>query len=236
MNMLLYWVGRLVWSENDSEDVLSKLESAFIQTPHRFFTEHDLHSHLYHLVETKLADRGELFCVTADGEKVSLVHHEYPTPFRCDMCKHGFKLAEESDRTPKGGLYKRGHYDLVVLNPDFVRKNSLAIVSGKQYSVFKSAKKKIDVTPLLWACEILFGAHAKIPALPNEWIDLVTQDAQKIIQTLRSEVGNGVKFLASGDVSVFLGIGSNEKTKKMKERIQEFEREKMFKIHFVTTN
>ncbi len=232
----MYWGVCLVWTETDSEDVLNKLESAFIQTPHRFFTEHDLHSHLYHLVETKLADRGDLFFDTVDGEKVSLVHHEYPTPFRCDMSKHGFKISEEFDRTPRGGLFKRGHYDLVVLNPDFVKTSTLAVVSGKQYSVFKSVKKDIEITPLSWACEILFGAHAKIPALPANWVNLVTQDAEKIIQTLSFEVGKGAKFLTSGDVSVFIGIGPNDKTRRLKEEIQDFEKERNFKIHFVTTN
>jgi hypothetical protein len=223
-----------MWSECDAKEVLDKLELAFLETPHRFFTEHDLHSHLYHLVETRLANRGELFYSTADGEKVSLVHHEYPTPFRCDMSKHGFRIAGEGERTPKGGLFRRGHYDLVVLNPDFVVENDLVTVSGIIYEQFKSVKSKIKATPLSWACEILFGAHVNVPALPRNWIELVKQDANKIIATCKCKVGAGVTFLTSGDIVVFQGIKPNAKTKKLEKEIREFEIQSHSKIRFVT--
>jgi len=106
------------WSENDTERVLSQLGLDFRETPRRFFTEHDLHSHLYHLVERELDARRELFYEAADGQRTSVLHHEYPTPFRCDMSKHGFRIVEENERTGNKGLYRRGHYDLVILNPD----------------------------------------------------------------------------------------------------------------------
>jgi hypothetical protein len=178
----------LSWSEDDSEKVLTRLESAFREAPRRFFTEHDLHSHLYRLVETELSDRGELFFDTLDGHKASLVHHEYPTPFRCDMSKHGFRIARDEEPTPKGGLYRRGHYDLVILNPDFVRRYDLVIVAGKNYEQFRLARDKIDVTPLLWVCEIIFGAHVE-DDLPINWIKHVTQDSEKVIKTLSYKVG-----------------------------------------------
>jgi hypothetical protein len=151
----------LSWSEADSEKALSKLEFAFRETPRRFFTEHDLHSHLYQLVERELDGRDALYFRTRDGQKTSLVHHEYPTPFRCDMSNHGFKRAEEAEVTSKGGRYKRGHYDLVILNPEFVRRYDLVTVAGKNYEQFRLAKDKIDVTPLLWACEVVFGSHTE---------------------------------------------------------------------------
>jgi protein-L-isoaspartate O-methyltransferase len=43
-----------LWTKKDSEEVLGRLASAFRKTPRRFFTEHDLHSHLYNLVEKEL--------------------------------------------------------------------------------------------------------------------------------------------------------------------------------------
>jgi hypothetical protein len=205
----------------------------FAETPHRFFTEHDLHSHLYHLVEEKLAARGELFTVTADGEKVSLVHHEYPTPFRCDMSKHGFRIVKEGERAKSGGLFRRGHYDLAVLNPDFAEHHDLVTVAGKNYKRFKLAEGKINETPLLWACEILFGAHTE-PDMPENWIDLVAQDSLKIIETLRYKVGRDISFLASGDVAVFLEIKTNEKSKNLEEKIRKFSGKHQFKIWFAT--
>ena len=119
-----------MWTENDSEKVLERLASAFGETPRKFFTEHDLHSHLYNLGEKELESRHELFVESKDGFQVSLVHHEYPTPFRCDMSKKNFRLVEESDRTDKGRLFRRGHYDLVVLNPDFVNRAKFRLNSN----------------------------------------------------------------------------------------------------------
>jgi hypothetical protein len=224
----------LTWSESDSKDVLDRLVEAFVATPHRFFTEHDLHSHLYHLVEEKLAGKGKLYCFTADGKRVSLVHHEYPTPFRCDMSEHRFRIVGESDRKEQsGGLFRRGHYDLVVLNPDFAVHHDLVIVAGKNYRLFKLNENKISETPLLWACEILFGAHTE-PDLPENWIDLVTQDSLKILGTIGYQKGRDVRFLAHGDVVVFLGMESSEKTRRLKEKILQFERDNQFKIRFVT--
>lgn len=50
------------------------------------------------------------------------------------MQGYEFRRVGEEERTPKGGLYKRGHYDLVILNPDFVKNNTLDIVCGKNYN------------------------------------------------------------------------------------------------------
>jgi len=219
----------LSWSEAESEKVLSKLELAFRETPRRFFTEHDLHSHLYQLVESELGGRGELFFETHDGQKTSLVHHEYPTPFRCDMSRHGFRRAEEADKTLKGGRYRRGHYGLVILNSEFVRRYDLVTVAGKNYEQLRFAKDKIEVTPLLWACEVIFGAHTG-DELPDNWADLVIQDSKKVIETLNYKVGQGVSFLRYGDVIVFLGASPNEKTKKLEENLRRFSSEHQFKI------
>jgi hypothetical protein len=223
----------LSWSESDSERVLSKLGTAFKETPRRFFTEHDLHSHLYQLVEKELDARGELFCEAADGQKTSILHHEYPTPFRCDMNRHGFRIVKDKERTKKEGLYRRGHYDLVVLNPDFVRQYDPVIVAAKNYEKFCLVRDKIEVTPLLWVCEIVFGSHVE-EGLPKGWIDNVTQDSLKVIETLKFEGGNGIKFAKYGSVMVFIGTEPTLKTEELKEEILRFSRERNFPIRFQT--
>lgn len=221
------------WSESDSERVLGKLRLAFKIAPRRFFTEHDLHSHLYQLVEKELDARGELFCEAADGQKTSVLHHEYPTPFRCDMSRHGFRMVNDNERTKKKGLYRRGHYDLVILNPDFVRQYDPVIVAAKNYEKFCIVRDKINVTPLLWVCEIVFGSHVE-EGLPKNWVDIVFQDAKKVIETLNLKIGKGVNFARYGSVMVFIGIRPNEKTRKLEEEILQFSREKGFKIGFQT--
>lgn len=149
----------LIWSKTDSEKALASLENAFTEMPRRFFTEHDLHSRLYRLVENELSNRNKLFFETKDKQKVSLLHHEYPTPFRCNMSGHDFVRVEDTDETDRGGLYRRGHFDLVVLNPEFVKHHDLITVSGKNYKELCTAKDKIEGSPLIWACEVVFGSH-----------------------------------------------------------------------------
>jgi len=210
--------------------VLDELEADFKNIPHKFFTEHDIHSHLHKLVEAELEKQGKRLVRSVDGQTTNLVHLEYPTPFRCDMSKHGFRVASDKDRTPRGRFYRRGHYDLVVLNPDFVRSHDLVIVSGKNYEKFCSARDSINVTPLLWVCEILFGAHVE-DDLPRNWMKFVEQDSKKVIETLNYKVGKGIDFARCGSVLVFLGIAS-EKTVKLEEEIREFGSSQGFKIRF----
>ena len=113
--------------------VINNLQVAFLECPQCHFSEHDVHSVLYRLTQKQLKQQEKSSQTTLDGYKTSLVHHEYPTPFRCDMQGYNFRRTGEEERTPKGGLYKRGHYDLVILNPDFVKNHTLDIVCGKNY-------------------------------------------------------------------------------------------------------
>lgn len=72
-----------------------------------FFTEKELHSYFYHLcLESKIF-------IIENG--FSLIHTEYPTPFKCK--KDNLKLIDYA------GIDEnkiRGHIDFVVLNPNFV--------------------------------------------------------------------------------------------------------------------
>ena len=75
------------------------------------------------------------------------------------MSKKDFRLVKKSDRTDnKGELFTRGYYDLVALNPNFVRKIDAIIVAGKNYKRFCNERDKINVPPLSWICEIVFGS------------------------------------------------------------------------------
>ena len=176
----------MMWSEADAGEALNALGKVFADAPRRFFTEHDLHSRLYRIVEDKLTERG-LFANSKDGMRVGLVHHEYPTPFRCDMGKHEFRIVGETEKTASGGLFKRGRYDLVVLNPEFVKDFDAIIVAGKSYARLRPLLKDFQATPLLWVCEILFANHTEVASLTN-WFDLIRQDALKIIESLRFKV------------------------------------------------
>ena len=122
--------------------VTNKLNTTFHANPYCFFSEHDIHSVLYNLTQEQLKQFETHAQTTLDGFKTTLTHHEYPTPFRCDMKGYKFQRVSEEKRTPKGGLYKRGHYDLVILNPDFVKNNPLDIVCGKNYKKLQPILRK----------------------------------------------------------------------------------------------
>lgn len=116
----------------------SNINRAFQKNPHRFFTEHDIHSELCLIATDFLEKRGDLFATTKDEYMVSRVHHEYPTPFRCDMNNYDFKLITEEEfnmkrEQIKGFRARRGFIDFVILNPAFISSNNLSVVSGKRY-------------------------------------------------------------------------------------------------------
>lgn len=188
------------WS-NLTNMIKQRIVETFQTCPHYFFTEHDIHSVLYNITNEELQLSGVFEEKTSDEYQVSMVHHEYPTPFRCDMKGYNF---EKKDRAP----YKRGHYDLVVFNPDFVRDNELRVVCGKDYQKLRSAMRKVKVEPLIWACEVIFFPAVK--KLPKNAFKIIKQDALKVKETLRHKVGQNINFCKVGSVLVFTSHTSEE--------------------------
>lgn len=175
--------------------IINEFQDIFRNYPQYYFSEHDVHSVLYHLTQEQLKQHGENSQITLDGFETTVVHHEYPTPFRCDMQGYKFRRTHEEERTRKGGLYKRGHYDLVTLNPDFVKNNTLDIVCGKNYRKLQSILPKLSIPLLIWGCEIIY--FPKIRKLPKNAIKIIEQDTLKIKETIN---GN---FCKIGSVHVF---------------------------------
>jgi hypothetical protein len=71
------------------------VETIFKEHPHRFFTEHDIHSELALIVSDLLQKQRNLYVNTKDGFIVSRIHHEYPMPSRCDMRNYEFRVVPE---------------------------------------------------------------------------------------------------------------------------------------------
>jgi hypothetical protein len=82
--------------------ILNRIETAFKESPYRFFTEHDIHSELALITTNLLSNEGSLFVKTKDGNRVGRVHHEYPTPFRCIMDHYNFRMVTEDELSKKG--------------------------------------------------------------------------------------------------------------------------------------
>ncbi len=118
-----------------------RIKTAFEKHPCKFFTEHDIHSELALIAAQYLKNKENLLVKTLDGHVVNRIHHEYPTPFRCQMEGTKFRAVSEEDfererqRNPKFRA-KRGYFDLVIFNPEYISSNKLRVVSAKDYRLF----------------------------------------------------------------------------------------------------
>jgi hypothetical protein len=184
-----------------TKKVIEELQTTFKGYPHCFFSEHDIHSVLYSIIKKELERIGIDSQTTRDDYVTSLVHHEYPTPFRCDMRKYNFRVTSDQERTPKGGLYKRGHYDLVIFNPEFVKNHELDMVCGKNYQKLRSILPRLNMEPLIWACEIIY--FPKIRKLPENAVKIIEQDTLKVRAIVDYKIMDNKTFCKIGSVHVF---------------------------------
>lgn len=204
---------------NVKTTVVTRLGETFQEYPDCFFTEHDIHSVLYNITKEELQRNGGM-TAKCGQDHVLLVHHEYPTPFRCSMKGYDFELR---DYKP----YRRGHYDLVILNPEFVRKSRLDVACGKDYKKFRSAMQEVEVEPLIWACEVIF--FPKVKRLPKNALKTVEQDTLKVKATLEHKVGSNVPFCKMGSVHVFASH-SAEKMSELKRQIADLRKKHSLEV------
>ena len=92
------------------ERAIHQLVREFGQSPYIFFTEVDAVTRFHQILESMPVFSQRV--KTQDGHEVGLVHREYPTFFRFSD-----KNPTERLESPQGS---RGHYDVAVLNPEFV--------------------------------------------------------------------------------------------------------------------
>ena len=201
---------------NEIKDcIVKRLGEMFQDYPDYFFTEQDVHSLLCDIANEELQLYGITSTETNDRHEVSLVHHKYPTPFRCDMNDYRF---EKKDKPP----YERGHYDLVILNPTFVRKNSLDLVCANNLEESETSRTYANSTPLLWVCEVAF--FPKIRAISNTAFLQIRQDSLKVKETLKHRVGaKSERYCMTGSVLVFSRHNTREAAdlRKQVEKLEE---------------
>lgn len=93
------------------ETAIGKLIAEFEQTPYTFFTEADAVVRFHELLSKDPAFSNRVR--TQDNHEISLIHREYPTFFR-------FSDENPTERLGPESRARRGHYDTVILNPDFI--------------------------------------------------------------------------------------------------------------------
>jgi len=140
------------------DECIERLCNDFSEEPTLYYTENDLICRLYWQILQKLEDP-----VAQDNEKQShlLLHTEYSTPFKCYMKGGGFEAVGDNEKNRKCG-----HYDLIVLNPDFVKSHSYSEIFGQDFETVKNR-----VRP--WSAQngpfILYGIEVM---LKRKWLPL----------------------------------------------------------------
>lgn len=84
--------------------------SDFLDEAYNFFAEADFVARFQNYLES--FDSFAQKATTTDGHVVGLIHREYPTFFR---------FSAKSPTKQLGPPAKRGHYDIVLLSPEFVK-------------------------------------------------------------------------------------------------------------------
>jgi len=114
------------------ENAIHRLVDEFAQEPYAFFTEADAIVRFHQLVTDD--PRFNRRARTEDDHEISLVHREYPPFFRFDDRKPTARL---------GPPARRGHYDTVILNPDFVAAHPVETVLNRDIK----AARNPDIVP-----------------------------------------------------------------------------------------
>lgn len=112
------------------EKCINSLGEKFLKYPFNFFTESDAHSFLYYYIFRSGARSLKIPYSSRDGTKTVLIHREYPTSFR--FFRQNMELSESG---------VRGHYDLGILNPEFIANHLMDEIIAKDFKKCKVSEK-----------------------------------------------------------------------------------------------
>jgi hypothetical protein len=169
----------------------------FREKPLLFFTEADIQTYLHKDLIT-----GNTPYLTIRDGKISLIHREYPTNFRYEKSRLlvGYSDEElaETELTNKS-IRSRGHFDLVVLNPEFLSamiakhkriNNSMEQIINK--SVYMAIDRQSDPS-CKYNEEILYAIEIKYLHMFNynhiSMLDQILMDNEKLSIALRRSCG-----------------------------------------------
>jgi hypothetical protein len=193
---------------------IDSLIESFKAESTRFYTENDLVCFYYSLLQQRLKDLKAETQKDSDGYVHHLIHSEYPTPFRCDMQNKRCVIKTDTDLTPNGKKFKRGHYDIVVMNPFFISQYPYHTIKAQDYNLFNTLiKSKLsEINPvILYGIEFMFkrdplkwsrGSDKKKAV--KQYVAEVLQDADKLLHGK-----NKPGFMAEVKMLVFVK-GTNE--------------------------
>lgn len=185
------------------EAARDQLAAVFRAKADRFFTEADLTAFL----AARLHER-----LRSPREQLSpLVHLEYPTPFRCSM-KPEFEWRSPDTKA------RRGHHDLVVLDPAFEAGHELAFLHGQSFEVLQRSLESLDpagAPPLRVVVELMYlrtdftarGPGKKGERTAAAIVRDIRQDLEKARETANRR-NLPIRFARRAEMLVF-GRGQN---------------------------
>jgi hypothetical protein len=177
------------------EDSIEEVCSDFRDHPSHFFTENDLVCRFYLAFNTR---QGNIYVKDASGYRHSIIHTEYPTPFRVDMHGSYFETKGEDDRTPLGKKYRRGHYDVAILNPLLIKQLPLVDIRFQNFALFRSnvlPRINSDNPMITYGLEFLYERGEMTKNGASNFIDKIYQDHKKLVESTHLKGLNNVGFL-----------------------------------------
>ncbi|MFX0136518.1 MAG: hypothetical protein ACFFDN_22955 [Candidatus Hodarchaeota archaeon] len=219
------------------DDINKKITSLYNSYPYKYFSEHDIHTDLAKITNELLDSNNELWETTLDGKVVNRIHHEYPTPFRCYMKGTDFKMytEEEYEATKEVNpslRLRRGHFDLIVFNPDYISQNKFRVVTGKNYRYLLDSFSHKQPPALDLAIEVVF--YLSLDEKPHKGImdrrvKSSNQDYKKLISLMNFKHDDVTPFCKEAGMMFF----ANTKHKDlMKQKIRSVKKNE--KVEFIT--
>jgi len=220
----------------------NRVEAIFKEHPYRFFTEHDIHSELALIATTLLQKQGNLYSKTKDDFVVSRIHHEYPTPFRCDMKDYTFRMVTEEEFNQKRReklkiRARRGFIDFVVLNSEFISSNKLDTVSGKRYKDVLEDLKNQQHPALDLAVEVVyyptFDEKPQIGIMERKVASTI-QDYKKLVELTNFKFSHNTPFCTEAAMLFFSNTAYKDE---LDEMFKSFSEDKVpcYRIVYPTT-
>ena len=112
------------------QDAIKEIVCDFKKCPQKYFTEEDIRWRLMSQIKQLLHNSGEDEIPILNGQ-TSIIHGEYPTPYRCNMKDKSFEL-----KNPEEKGFHRGHFDIVILEPKSIRDYNFEIIRAQDYGKF----------------------------------------------------------------------------------------------------
>jgi hypothetical protein len=142
-----------------------------------YFSEEDVRWRLLAGIDYALSNFGLKMEHSRDGRPISLVHGEYPTPFRCSMAGGSFELRRKESRA------KRGHFDIAVLSPDAVAHCDFDVARSQDYRRLLDALERRQLPLPFLACAVEVKLYRDL-ADPNR-AEPARQQVQHAMQAIR---------------------------------------------------